>query len=148
MGKKKQKPEAGNDLMRAMMAAAMAGRVMGPEQSAKAWAAGNERLVQGIKQDKNSGTVRRVTATRSMCHCPARDEVVIVTPSAMRQARALEMASKHDIEPVRSIVVYVVAAHEGSASPAELDIEDAKKLVNALSEAIAETERITAQVAS
>lgn len=144
MGKKKKQQ---NDDPFASLMSALAERAAArmKEPTAEEYAASLERLAQAIQDDENSLTVRRVAATRSLCACPARDEVVVVTPSAKRRMKAERVAKEQGRDPVRSIVVYTVSGHHGSASPAELDIEDAKKLVNALSEAIAETEFITAE---
>lgn len=130
----------------ALALAAMRGRGRGlvADPNAKTFAEQNDALVKDAERHPFMGTVRRVKATRSLCSCEARDEVLVGATNSARWAKAQAVAADQGSDPVRTIVIYTLNGHEGHLSPAELDVEDAKKLVNALSEAIAETEALTA----
>jgi len=151
MGKKKKdqpEPELGDVFGMAMALAAMRGhgRNIVRDPTAKTFAEKNDALVRDAEKHPFMGTVRRVQATRSLCACDARDEVLVGATNAARWTKAQQVAADAGIAPVRTVVIYTLNGHEGHLAPAELDVEDAKRLVNALSEAIAETEALTVEV--
>ncbi|TXH50935.1 MAG: hypothetical protein E6Q97_19475 [Desulfurellales bacterium] len=146
MGKRKKRQSHQDEAQAALVQALAAAQGMALP-TAEAYAGRAEYLAGAIRNSENAGAVRRIVASRSVCPCAARDEVVVVTANSAGRERALNIAKARGVDPLRPIAVYAVNAHRGVAAPAELDIEDAKRLVNALSEAIAETERLVAEMA-
>lgn len=146
--KKQQQPdsEMGQLLGLAMAMGAMRkGATLVSDPKAKTFAEQNDALVRDAEKHPFMGTVRRVKATRAVCDCEARDEVLVGATNPARWSKAQTLAKDFGVDPVRSVVIYTLNGHDGHLAPAELDVEDAKKLVNALSEAIAETEALTAE---
>lgn len=120
-----------------------AGSSAGVSYSALATALANLRaeglgfaeLIANQRRDPFTRRVWAVEASRQCCRLAARDGAAVTVPS--EEAEALRLASGGDAA-MRRIMLGLYSAHEGGRSlSAVLDVEDARRLVNHLLEAIA-----------
>lgn len=94
-----------------------------------------ERWLAEMREDSSTEGAWAVACSRACCHRPARDGVGVAIPTAeVDRERGIDGGGD---PAMRSVLVAVIDGHRGRDHEVLIDVEDAKQLVNRLSEAIA-----------
>lgn len=95
-------------------------------------------MATSLREDANFAGVWSVEASKACCHQPYRDGVIIGIPSwEMIADKRAHDACDPTYLPIR---LSVIDTHRDQMAMGMLDVEDAKQLVNALTQAIATIE--------